>query len=61
MAYELIKDLSFRLASKPQLTTDGLPWYAQAVEYAFGIDVDYATVEELRQRGGRLQERGHAV
>ena len=24
------------------LTTDGLPWYAHAVEKFFGIDVDYA-------------------
>ena len=43
MAYELINDLAARVASHNfQLTTDGLPWYAQAVEHAFGIDVDYA-------------------
>jgi len=47
LACELMKDPSFRIAStRPQLTTDGLPWYAQAVEYVFGIDVDYATVEK---------------
>lgn len=43
MAYELIIDLSARVASQNfQLTTDGLPWYAHAVEQTFGIDVDYA-------------------
>lgn len=44
MAFELTFDLAARVASQNfQLTTDGLPWYAQAVEAAFGIDVDYAT------------------
>jgi IS1 family transposase len=47
MAYALIQDLALRLSTPhPQLTTDGLPWYAQAVEYFFGIDVDYAIVEK---------------
>jgi hypothetical protein len=27
-----------------QLTTDGLPWYEDAVDQAFGIDVDFATI-----------------
>jgi IS1 family transposase len=42
MAYEFMKDLASRLATKVQLTTDGLYWYADAVDKAFGIDVDYA-------------------
>src|SRR5688572_6635571 len=44
MAYEMMKDLVSRIPEGHhfQLTTDGLPWYAHAIEHAFGIDVDYA-------------------
>ena len=41
-AYELMKDLRSRVVGVPQLTTDGLQWYQHAIEYAFGIDVNYA-------------------
>ena len=44
MAYELMKDLASRVTGKPQVTTDGLFWYHDAVDNAFGIDVDYATI-----------------
>ncbi|HEV2006845.1 MAG TPA: IS1 family transposase [Candidatus Limnocylindrales bacterium] len=37
-----IKDLSTRLANRVQLTTDGHRPYVDAVEEAFGIDVDFA-------------------
>jgi IS1 family transposase len=37
-----IEDLASRLASRVQLTTDGLKVYLEAVEGAFGCDVDYA-------------------
>lgn len=37
-----IDDLVSRLASRVQLTTDGLKVYLEAVEGAFGCDVDYA-------------------
>ena len=43
MAYEVIGDLASRVTAPFQLTTDGLPWYAHAVEHFLGIDVDYAT------------------
>jgi IS1 family transposase len=38
----LIEDLAGRLKSRIQLTTDGLRVYLEAVEGAFGADVDYA-------------------
>jgi IS1 family transposase/transposase-like protein len=43
-AYEFIGDLSQRIAPshRPQLTTDGLEGYIQAVEEHFGADVDFA-------------------
>lgn len=46
-AYELITDLASRLANRVQLTTDGLRAYLDAVEDAFGADVDYAMLQKL--------------
>ena len=41
-ATEFMQDLAGRLASRVQLTSDGLGVYVQAVEDAFGADIDYA-------------------
>lgn len=41
-AYDFMMDLADRLASRVQLTSDGLKVYEGAVEDAFGADVDYA-------------------
>lgn len=54
----LIEDLASRLKTRIQLTTDGLRAYAEAVEGAFGCDVDYAMlIKNLRiePRGNTLQ------
>src|SRR5258705_10178566 len=40
-------DLASRLASRVQLTTDGHRVYLQAVEDAFGRDIDYAMLVKL--------------
>ena len=37
-----MQDLAGRLASRVQLTSDGLSAYLSAVEDAFGADIDYA-------------------
>jgi hypothetical protein len=37
-----MEDLASRLATRVQITTDGHKVYADAVEGAFGVDVDYA-------------------
>jgi IS1 family transposase len=42
-----MKDLAGRLASRVQLTTDGLKAYLEAVEGAFGADIDYAMLVKL--------------
>jgi IS1 family transposase len=42
-----IDDLKSRLASRVQLTTDGLRVYLEAVEGAFGADVDYAQLVKI--------------
>jgi IS1 family transposase len=42
-----MEDVALRVASRIQLTTDGLKMYAEAVEGAFGCDVDYAMLIKL--------------
>jgi IS1 family transposase len=44
--YEFMKDVAARLANEVQLTTDGLYWYVDAVDHAFGIDIDYAMIQK---------------
>jgi IS1 family transposase len=42
-----IDDLASRLASRVQLTTDGPKAYLEAVEGAFGADIDYAQLNKI--------------
>ena len=42
-----MKDVSERLAHLVQLTTDGLKVYLEAVDEAFGADIDYAQLVKL--------------
>jgi IS1 family transposase len=46
-AYEFMSDVSQRLQSRVQLTTDGHKAYLSAVDYAFGGDIDYAVLQKL--------------
>jgi IS1 family transposase len=46
-AYKFISDLAPRLASRVQLTSDGHKAYLQAVEDAFGSEIDYAQLIKL--------------
>jgi len=46
-AIALMDDLRFRLRNRVQLTTDGHRAYLEAVEGAFGGDVDYATLHKI--------------
>ena len=46
-AKSLMDDLAARLANKVQLTTDGHNAYLEAVEEAFGAEVDYAMLIKL--------------
>jgi hypothetical protein len=46
-AYAFIRDLSARLSTRVQLTTDGHRAYLNAVEDTFGLDVDYAMLVKL--------------
>jgi IS1 family transposase len=42
-----MKDLAGRLKNKVQLTTDGHRMYLDAVEYAFGADVDFSQLVKI--------------
>jgi len=46
-AMEFIHDLASRLSNKVQLTTDGHKPYLEAVESAFGGDIDYAQLVKI--------------
>lgn len=46
-AYWFIHDLKERLASRIQLTSDGLRCYLEAVESAFGAEIDYAQLIKI--------------
>ncbi len=46
MAYDFMQDVASRLRERVQMTTDGLRFYLNAVEYAFGMDVDFAILEK---------------
>ncbi len=46
-AFEFTKDLKARLANRVQITTDGHKMYLEAVENAFGSEVDYAMLVKL--------------
>jgi len=48
-ADEFMADLASRLASRVQLTTDGMSGYPAAVEKAFGRNVDYAVLNKNYQ------------
>lgn len=56
-AMEFMDDLRGRLANKVQLTTDGHKAYLEAVEGAFGGDVDYAMLVKLY--GESTGQKGH--
>lgn len=60
-AIEFMGDLCARLANRVQLTTDGHKAYLEAVEGAFGGDIDYAMLVKLYgDLGGKTAERKYS-
>ena len=51
-AHTFIQDLASRLSSRVQLTTDGLRVYVDAVEDAFGADIDYSMLVKIYGHNG---------
>jgi IS1 family transposase len=52
-AYFFINDLAGRLANRVHLTSDGLKAYLEAVEGAFGSEIDYAQLVKLYGKDNR--------
>jgi IS1 family transposase len=46
-AYEFMQDCADRIKGRVQITTDGHRAYLEAVEGAFGMDVDYAQLQKI--------------
>lgn len=51
-AISFVKDLASRLSNRAQITTDGHKVYLDAVEKAFGGDVDYAMLVKMFGNAG---------
>jgi IS1 family transposase len=56
-AYAFMEDVASRLAGRVQLTTDGHKPYLEAVEGAFGMDVDFAQLIKLYGEAPEPQKR----
>ena len=56
-AIEFMDDLRSRLEDRPQISTDGLRAYVEAVEGAFGGDVDFGQIIKEHGQGYRRRQR----
>ena len=56
-ALTVMDDLRRRLRDRPQITTDGLSAYVDAIEESFGADVDYAQV--IKEYGQNPEGNGN--
>jgi IS1 family transposase len=56
-AMAFVDDLRSRLAVRPQITTDGHRAYLEAIEGAFGGDVDYAMLVKLYGENPEAEKR----
>jgi IS1 family transposase len=56
-AYTFMQDVASRLAHRVQLTTDGYRPYLEAVEAAFGIDIDYAVLQKIYGQDANPEKR----
>jgi IS1 family transposase len=56
-AIAFVDDLRSRLAARPQITTDGHRAYLEAIEGAFGGDVDYAMLVKLYGESPEAEKR----
>ncbi|HEY1649972.1 MAG TPA: IS1 family transposase [Terracidiphilus sp.] len=56
-AKDLMEDCASRIQGRVQITTDGHKAYLEAVEGAFGSDVDFATLQKLYGASEETQKR----
>jgi len=62
-ANAFVCDIASRLRNRPQVSTDGLRAYVEAMEVAFGMDVDYAMIIKNygADKGEHHQERRYSA
>ncbi|MCU1264742.1 MAG: hypothetical protein JWM21_1060 [Acidobacteria bacterium] len=62
-ANAFVSDVASRLRNRPQVSTDGLRAYVEAVENAFGMDVDYGMINKNygADKGEHHQERRYSA
>ena len=62
-ANAFVGDVALRLKNRPQISSDGLRAYLEAVETAFGMDVDFGMVIKNygADRGEHHQERRYSA
>jgi IS1 family transposase len=62
-ANAFVSDVASRLKNRPQVSSDGLRAYVEAVENAFGVDVDYGMIIKNygADRGEHHQERRYSA
>src|SRR5213592_4577727 len=62
-ANAFVADIASRLRNRPQVSSDGLKVYIDAIDQAFGIDVDYAMVIKNygHDTGNHHQERRYSA
>src|SRR5258705_973063 len=62
-ANAFVSDVASRLKNRPQISTDGLRAYVEAVENAFGMNVDYAMIIKNygADQGEHHQERRYSA
>jgi IS1 family transposase len=62
-ANAFLADIASRLNMRPQISTDGLRAYTEAVENAFGMDVDYGMIIKSygTDKGEHHQERRYSA
>lgn len=56
-ARDFMEDLAGRMANRIQLTTDGFAKYPEAVENAFGANVDYGMLVKIYDEEGRRRQK----
>lgn len=61
-ANAFVSDVASRLRNRPQVSTDGLSAYVEAIENAFGMDVDYGQIIKNygTDQGEHHQERRYS-
>jgi IS1 family transposase len=59
-AFDFIQDCADRIIGRPQITTDALKAYPDAIEAAFGADADYAQLHKIYGAPGEDEARRYS-